>query len=771
MSDNTALTDQQIVEQDAQTLYIGNTGTVEFDLNLPTEGKNGSAVSWQTSDDRWIKTDGTVHMPEYGRGDRNVTLTATLTYGEASATREFTVKVLEQANKIKVKEFFPIEVTVGAGSTYELPMFAAVRTDDDRLISQRINWDDGVEHQAGEPGDVSYHGVIDGSTIEVTGTVHVVDHDPNAPVDAAPKVKALPIDHVRLTGEGFLARNQARRIAYLKTVDDDQLLVEFRTASGLDTKGAPLMIGWDAPDSLLRGHTTGHFISAYALAYAASGDETIKSKLDYVVDSLAEVQRAFAAKPGFHPGFLSAYSERQFDELEKYAPYPTIWAPYYTLHKILAGLIDAYNYAGNETALDVASKVGDWVYDRLSKLPHEQLQNMWSMYIAGEFGGMNESLANLYAITRNPKHLAAARLFDNDRLMVPMRQHVDALGGMHANQHIPQVIGSVKLFEQTGVPYYLEQAKFFYESVTGHHLYALGGTGQGEMFHQPDEIGNLIFENTAESCASYNMLKLAAELYQYFPQAQYGDYYELTTLNHIAATTDHVPEGGSLYFFQTQPGGQKSFDVENSCCHGTGLESHFYYAQGAYYTDADALYVRLYLNGTLDDEAAKLSVHVDDLTPEHVRIDVERLAKSTLRLRVPGWSAGKVAVKVNGQPLGALVVDAARTDSDELAFTAGALGLASWDGASVELDFEPHMHLAPTPDRPELAAVEWGPYVLAALSESTDYLDVPVDGSDPDAAFEREEGTLTFTHKATGLKFVPLEQINEEHYHAYVRVK
>ena len=291
------------------------------------------------------------------------------------------------------------------------------------------------------------------------------------------------------------------------------------------------------------------------------------------------------------------------------------------------------------------------------------------------------------------------------------------------------------------------------------------------MFHQPDEIGNLIFENTAESCASYNMLKLAAELYQYFPQAQYGDYYELTTLNHIAATTDHVPEGGSLYFFQTQPGGQKSFDVENSCCHGTGLESHFYYAQGAYYTDADALYVRLYLNGTLDDEAAKLAVHVDDLAPEHVRIDVERLAKSTLRLRVPGWSAGKVAVKVNGQPLDAIVVDAARTDSGELAFTAGALGLASWDGASVELDFEPHMHLAPTPDRPELAAVEWGPYVLAALSESTDYLDVPVDGSDPDAAFEREAGTLTFTHKATGLKFVPLEQINEEHYHAYVRMK
>lgn len=771
MSDTT-LTDQQIVDTDAQLLYIGNTGTVEFDLTLPTEGKNGSTVTWASSDERWIQPDGTVHMPEYGRGDRNVTLTATVTHGDATTTREFTVKVLEQANKIKVKEFFPIELSVKAGATYALPMFAAVLTDDGRLLSQRINWDDGVEHTAGEPGDVTFHGLIDGSTIDANATVHVLAEDPQAPVDATPKLNPVPLAHVRLTGDGVLAGNQQRRIEFLRTVNDDQMLIEFRRAAGLDTKGAPDMIGWDAPDALLRGHTTGHYVSALALAYAASGDETIKSKLDYMVDSLAEVQRAFDGKPGFHPGFLSAYSEFQFNELEKYAPYPTIWAPYYTLHKILAGLIDAYQYAGNETALDVASKVGDWTYDRLSKLPHEQLQNMWSMYIAGEFGGMNESLANLYAITKNPKHLAAARLFDNDRLMEPMRQHVDSLGGMHANQHIPQVIGSVKLFEQTGVPYYLDQAKFFYDSVTGHHIYALGGTGQGEMFHQPDEIGNLLFDNTAESCASYNMLKLTAELYRYFPDAQLGDYYERTTLNHIAATTDHVPEGGSMYFFPTQPGGQKSFDVENSCCHGTGLESHFYYAEGAYYTDADALYVRLYLNGTLDDEAGKLSVTVADATPEHVAIDVERLGRKQLRLRVPSWSVdGKVTVSVNGRAVDAAVVEAARTATGELAFSPALLGLDSFDGAHLELGFNPHMHLFATPDRPELAGVAWGPYVLAALSDETSFLDVPVDDADPDAAFEHEPGTLTFTHKATGLKFVPLSTIGFEHYHAYVRTK
>lgn len=773
MNESISPTDQKLADQDASLLYIGNTGTVEFNLSLPTTGAKGSTVTWRSSDKRWVEPNGTVHKPEYGRGDREVTLTATISKGRATATRTFVVKVLEQGNEIKVKEFFPLEVSAKSGTVYELPMFSAVRTDDDRLLSQRIDWDDGVEHTADAPGDVIHHGIINGSDIKVSATVHITTDDVEPPVDTHPATRSITLDHVRLTGNGFLARNQARRIEFLTTVDDDQLLIEFRRASGLDTKGVQPMVGWDAPDSLLRGHTTGHYLSAYALAYATSGDERIKGKLDYLVDSLAQVQDAFATQPSFHPGFLSAYSESQFDELEKFVPYPTIWAPYYTLHKILAGLIDAHQYAANSTALEVASKVGDWVYDRLSHLPHEQLQNMWSMYIAGEFGGMNDSLADLYALTHKSEHLAAARLFDNDRLMVPMRQHVDALGGMHANQHIPQVVGSVKLFEQTGIPRYRAQAKFFLDAVISHHLYALGGTGQGEMFHQPDEIGDHIFDNTAESCASYNLLKLCAALYQYYPDSAYADYYERTTLNHIAASTDHVSEGGSTYFFETQPGGHKSFDKANTCCHGTGLESHFYYAQGAFYLDHEALRVNQYFNSVLDDpeDGVKLNIEVDDLTPEHVTVTTDTLDRMRLRLRVPSWSAGFRCMMTTDDGLGKREIDTIPGDAGDIVLTLSNLGLQSWSGVRIILDFQAGIHLFPTPDRPELAAVAWGPYVLAALSDADHYLAIDVDMSNPSEAFRREEGTLCFIHKASGLKFLPLEQINEERYHAYVRIQ
>lgn len=778
----TAFTDRQIAERDAEMLYLGNTATVEFDLELPTSGANGSSIIWSSDDERWIEQDGTVHQPQYGRGYRDVTLTATVTHGSASATRTFTVRVLEQHNQISVRNVFPIMLDVQAGETYDLPTYTAVRTEDDLVISQRIDWHDGGEHTAAKPtgGEpypqtVRWHGVIDGTDVPVTALVHVQDHDPAPRVEPAVRRRPVPIGHVRLTGDGVLARNQRDRIAYLRDVDDDQLLVEFRRAAGLGTRGAQSMTGWDAPDSLLRGHTTGHTLSAYALAYAASGDNVIKTKLDYLVAALAEVQEAFAKRPGAVAGFLSAYDETQFERLEEYAPYPTIWAPYYTLHKILAGLLDAYRYAGNDTALGVARGIGDWTYERLHRLSHGQLQRMWSLYIAGEFGGMNESLADLYAIDGDARHLAAARLFDNDRLIEPLRQRVDALGGMHANQHIPQVIGLVRLFEMTGLPYYLDEACRFADEVLEHHCYAMGGTGRGEMFGQPDVIGAALADDTAESCATYNMFKLVTALDAHVPQARYADYLDHAMINHIAATCDHRPEhagnGGSIYFLPTQPGGRKDIDIsENSCCHGTGLESHFYAAADAYATDRDTLYVNRYLNGTLEDDSARLSVSVDDLSPHRVTIDVMRLDRAVLCVRVPGWSTdGRVTVSVNGKVVPDEFVELSRTGTGEVTLAATSLGLDSWTGVRIELEFVPCIRLIATPDRPDVAAIAWGPYMLAALDDDDHMLNVPVSDVDPGASFERRPGTLTFTHVATGLRFVPIWQLGDERYHLYVR--
>jgi DUF1680 family protein len=301
-----------------------------------------------------------------------------------------------------------------------------------------------------------------------------------------------------------------------------------------------------------------------------------------MIAELNRVQQAFTANQDIHDGFLSAYSEKQFDLLEKFKPYPEIWAPYYTLHKIFAGLLDSYRIAGIDQALTIADKLGDWVYKRLSKLSHEHLKKMWGMYIAGEFGGMNGSLAELYTYTRKETHLQAAKFFDNDRLFFPMEQKIDALGSLHANQHIPQVIGAMKIFSATKEKKYYTIASFFWHSVVQAHLYTIGGTGEGEMFRQPYKIGTYLSDNTAETCASYNMLKLTKALYAYDPDVTYMDYYERAMFNHILSTTDHEGLGASTYFMPTRPGGQKQFDDENSCCHGTGLENHFKYADAVY---------------------------------------------------------------------------------------------------------------------------------------------------------------------------------------------
>lgn len=763
---------EEDVKKDAALLYLGNLGTVEFDLKLPSRGESGSTISWHSDNERWIENDGKVHRPEYGHGDREVTLTAKLVKETAETTRKFVARVLQQALKIEISYIFPIYMNVQTGVIFYLPTFVPVRTKDDRLLSLRVNWNGGVEHTLNADTTKVYYGYMEGTEVEVQAKIRSSKKPPSRPIDSTPAVTLLGIEHFRITGNGLLAQNQARRLAYLYTVNDDQLLVEFRKASGLDTKGAPEMVGWDSPECQLRGHTTGHTLSAYSLAYAATGDAKIFQKLSYLIKGLKEVQDAFFRNTKSHFGFLSAYDESQFDDLENYVPYPTIWAPYYTLHKILAGLLDAHKYIKSSAALEIASKVGEWVFNRLSKLSHEQLQKMWSMYIAGEFGGMNEVLARLYGLTHNRKHLKAAELFDNDRLIFPLRQNVDALGDIHANQHIPQVIGFVELFKATGSPHYLDQAKFFWKLVVRHHTYAMGGTGQGEMFRQPNVIGSLLEDNTAESCATYNMLKLTALLSEYDPNRDYAEYYENATLNHIAATTDHVAQGGSIYFLPTNPNARKGYDKENSCCHGSGLESHFYYALAANYLDQEALYLNLYLNGVLkhEDEGIDIQEILSDFEPEKVTLHVKELKKKELKLRIPGWSGKQAIVSLSGNGIASHFKICGGNEVKLTRKHLKAAGARSWSGVAIDLQFDPHITIIRTPDKPEVAAICWGPYLLAALSTARLMPTVRLKESDADSSFERENKSLTFVHLESGLRFIPLWQINNESFSLYVNV-
>ncbi len=755
------LSDQEIVRADSESLYLGNLNTVEFDLNFPSKGKYGSTIVWASKDERWIDKTGKVHRPEYGKGNRTVSVTATFSYRQVSVQKVYEITILEEKNNIQVEKIFPIVLEETIQHTFHLPAAVAVRTKNGEVISHFVTWEGGDERNYSEPGQVTVRGKLKDTDYAFSAVVRLKEKI-NRYAPHVPQLQTFPPGDVVLSKGSLFRQAQDRRLAFLLTVDDDQMLYNFRTAAGLDTKGAAKMIGWDSPDSLLRGHTTGHYLSALALCYGVTKNTMISAKLNYLITELAKVQQAFAANGNYHSGFLSAYSEQQFDLLEHLAPYPQIWAPYYTLHKIFAGLLDSYRIAGIDLALTIADKLGDWVYRRLSGLPHDQLTKMWGSYIAGEFGGINESLAELYHYTKKAEHIKAAKLFDNDHLFFPMRQHVDALGGLHANQHIPQVIGALRIFQETGEKKYYEIAAFFWQSVVGAHIYTIGGTGEGEMFRQPYKIGSYLSDNTAETCASYNMLKLTKQLYLFNNNVGYMDFYERAMFNHILSTTDHECLGASTYFMPTRPGGQKSFDEENSCCHGTGLENHFKYPEALYFSDADTLYVNLFVPSQLNDKKAGIHLNQSVANPFSGRIDlhIQQLSKSFLKVRRPYWHTGLAAVFINGKPVHVSI------EKDYLTIH------KQWAaGDTVTVQLTPTLRLEATPDRPHIAALAYGPYILAALANQETFLELPLNPDNLSEKFSRIPGTNHFLYQDKTIDFVPLAEINRRHYHLYFKIK
>lgn len=751
--------DQEAVQKDLEALSLGNLKTVEFDITLPRQGKNGSVITWESADPRWIDEEGRVNRPEYGRGTRTIVLTATAKKGDAAGERRFDVTILEQANLIKIEKVFPVHLVRQVNVRFYLPSAVALKTREQEVFSYLAEWQGGEERVYSQTGEYTVIGRIKDTDYSFIGVISVVDHLENV-TEERPRAVPAAVGDAVLTGDSVFKRNQENRLAYLLSADDDQMLYNFRQAAGLDTMGAPEMIGWDSPKALLRGHTTGHYLSGLSFCYAATGNKTILKKLNYVVEELAKVQNAFEASGNTHPGFLSGYSEEQFDLLEEYVPYPQIWAPYYTLHKIFAGLLDAYRLVGNELALSVADRLGDWVYERLSRLPHEKLKKMWSIYIAGEFGGINESLAQLYLYTRKEAHIQAAKLFDNDRLFYPLEQRVDALGAMHANQHIPQMIGALRIYDATHEKKYYEISKYFWEIVTGRHIYSIGGTGDQEMFRQPGRIAGFLSDSTAETCASYNMLKLTRDLFAYEQKAELMDYYERAMVNHIAATSDHCHSNGSQYFMPTAPGSHKTFLDENSCCQGTGLENHFKYLEAAYYLTEETLFVNLYLDSLLknSEKGIELQQNQTETDLEHVTLTFRRIPRMQVKLRVPYWTAGNPQVSINGRPLQTEIVDGYITLSRLLR-----------PGDTVSLYFPAEFRFEAAPDDPCVGSLAYGPYVLAAKSDQTDFL--VLDGPTVAGRFVREENSLTWRDPETGLTFVPLYQINEEPYHPYLKMK
>lgn len=592
------------------------------------------------------------------------------------------------------------------------------------------------------------------------------------PVPSAWSVRPFPLDQVTL-GNGVFRAKRDLMLGYARSYPADRILAVFRANAGLDTRGARPPGGWETSDGNLRGHFGGHFLTLVAQAYADTREAALKSKLDYLVAALGDCQKALAEngspKPS-HPGYLAAYPETQFILLESYTTYPTIWAPYYTCHKIMRGLLDAHTLAGNEQALTIASKMGDWVHSRLGRLPKAQLERMWSIYIAGEYGGMNEVMTDLYALTGREEHLAAARCFDNTALLEACAEDRDILDGRHANQHIPQFTGYLRLFDHTGEEEYAAAARNFWGMVAGPRTYSLGGTGQGEMFRARGAIAATLDDKNAETCATYNMLKLTRQLFFHEPDPAYMDYYERGLTNHILASRRDAPSTTSpevTYFVGMGPGVVREYDNTGTCCGGTGMENHTKYQDSVYFRSADgsALYVNLYLASTLRwQERGFVIEQTSDYPAEGVRTLTFRESggRLDLKLRVPSWATGGFTVTVNG------VRQRAQAEPGSYL----TLSRTWRRGDQVRVSAPYRLRIERALDDPTVQSVFHGPVLLVAQSPERTfrtfsfYKDFTLQG-DLAAVIRPEGRPMHFT--THGLTLAPFFVTDDTRYHAYFR--
>jgi uncharacterized protein len=673
-------------------------------------------------------------------------------------------------------------------------------------------------HQVLAPGTYTITGRIPGTPFQPKATVTV-----KAPVGSAPapvrSVEAFPLGQVVLDKDTRgrdtqLIKNRDKFIAGLASANPDSFLYNFRDAFGQkQPEGVTPLSGWDNQTTRLRGHASGHYLSAIAQAYAGTTYDpalqaTFLRTMNYVIDTLYDLSRKsgapvqtggpFNADPTKVPrgpgragydsnlrteairtdywnwgtGFISAYPPDQFIMLEQGATYGTqntqIWAPYYTLHKILAGLLDCYEVGGNQKALEIARGMATWVHTRLRALPTETRISMWSRYIAGEYGGMNEVLARLSRLTGDTQYLACARLFDNINFFYGNAAHdhglaknIDTIRGRHANQHIPQITGALETFRGTREPAYYRIADNFWHMVTASYMYSIGGVAgaripnNAECFTaEPDSLWEDGFANGGqnETCATYNLLKLDRQLFMFDQSAKYIDHYEQGLYNHIlASVAEH--DAGNTYHVPLNPGAQKSFGNADmtgfSCCNGTALESSTKLQDSIYFKGSDntTLYVNLFVPSTLNWTERKLVVRQSTDFPyaDTTRLTLAGGGRFDIKIRVPRWATRGFFVSINGR------------DEPLKAVPGSYLTLRrTWkDRDTIALRMPFHFYLDPVVDQPNVASLFYGPILLAAEESAarTDWRAVTLDESDVAKSVTGDPATLRFS--IDGVAFKP----------------
>jgi DUF1680 family protein len=512
------------------------------------------------------------------------------------------------------------------------------------------------------------------------------------------KVKPFPMRQVRLL-YGPLREAQERNRVYLYMLPNDRLLHSFRLTAGLASTAQPLG-GWEAPDGELRGHFAGgHYLSACALMYASTGDEALRSKADELVEGLFKCQQ--------RDGYLGAYPTEFYDRLKAYKP---VWAPFYTYHKIMAGLLDMYVHCGNTLALTMAGRMADWAAKWVAPLSAEE----WARVQLVEHGGMNEACFNLYAVTGEPRFRDVGFRFEHKKFFDPLAAGEDKLSGHHSNTNIPKAIGAARGYEVSNDARYRTIAENFWHEVAEHHAYCTGGTSatvplskdDAEGWHTADDLSNQLVPSAEECCCSYNMMKLTRHLFGWTGDAKYMDYYERLLWNLRLGTQDK--HGMLMYYVSMQPGYWKTFGTAYDsfwCCTGSGVEEYAKLVDTLYFRDDTGVYVNQFASSEVEwpEKGVRITQKTDfpESASTTLTVHAEKPSKFELRLRKPYWSDGPT-ITVNGKP-------------EKGAASNGYVALERmWQpGDLIEVQLPMHFHATQLPGNPSLEAMMYGPLVLA----------------------------------------------------------
>ncbi|XP_026425891.1 uncharacterized protein LOC113322086 isoform X1 [Papaver somniferum] len=535
-------------------------------------------------------------------------------------------------------------------------------------------------------------------------------------------LKEVSLHDVRLNSHSFHFRAQQTNLEYLLMLDVDSLVWSFRKTANLSTPGKPYG-GWEDPTVELRGHFVGHYLSASAQMWASTHNDTLHEKMSVVVSALEDCQKEMGT------GYLSAFPSELFDRFESIKP---VWAPYYTIHKILAGLLDQYTLANNNEALRMMIWMVEYFSNRVQNvIAKYSIERHWKS-LNEETGGMNDVLYNLYSITGDQKHLVLAHLFDKPCFLGLLAVQADSLSGFHANTHIPIVIGAQMRYEVTGDPLYKAIGTYFMEVVNSSHTYATGGTSVDEFWSDPKRLASSLKRENEESCTTYNMLKVSRNLFRWTKEVAYADYYERALTNGVLSIQRGTDPGVMIYMLPLGHGESKARSYHGWgtkfqsfwCCYGTGIESFSKLGDSIYFEeegDIPGLYVIQYVASSLKWKSGGfvLNQKVEPVaswdpylkvTFTFSAIEQKAGLLSTLNLRLPSWTYSKgLKATLN-------------TDDLPLPALGNFLSISRKWGPDDKLILQMPMGLrteAVQDDRPEYASVQailYGPYLLAGLT-------------------------------------------------------